>query len=256
MLREKLNKPEADYIIVDEIQDFTESEINEFIGAAKVAYLFFGDSAQSIYSQYGKATMNIEQISKLTGLTPLCLYNNYRLPRPIAKITQTYVGVDVNPYEDKVYKNSENRLPHIIKYQNIDEQISAIKTIIDKNANSLYSSIGILLPNNDFVVEICNKLQMQGVTVEFKYNDDETGEYVDTLDFSANIPKILTYHSAKGLQFDTVVLPMYSGANDEESRKALYVAMTRTMHKLYVLYSTPTLNPPLSEVPSMLYLKA
>lgn len=255
MWREKLNKPEADYIIVDEIQDFTESEINEFIGAAKVAYLFFGDSAQSIYSQYGKATMNIEQISKLTGLTPLCLYNNYRLPRPIAKITQTYVGVDVNPYEDKVYKNSENRLPHIIKYQNIDEQISAIKTIIDKNANSLYSSIGILLPNNDFVVEICNKLQMQGVTVEFKYNDDETGEYVDTLDFSANIPKILTYHSAKGLQFDTVVLPMYSGANDEESRKALYVAMTRTMHKLYVLYSTPTLNPPLSEVPSMLYLK-
>ena len=93
------------------------------------------------------------------------------------------------------------------------------------------------------------------VQVEFKYNDDESGNYVDTLDFSSSNPKILTYHSAKGLQFDTVILPMYAGANDEDSRKALYVAMTRAMHQLYIMYSTPTLNPPLSEVPSMLYMK-
>lgn len=256
MWKEKLNKPTADYIIVDEIQDFTELEIREFISAANVAYLFFGDSAQSIYSQYGKATISIEQISKLTGLTPLCLYNNYRLPRPIAKITQPYVGVNVNPYEDKVYQNKENKLPHIIKYQSLDEQIAAIKVLIDKNAEDLFSTIGILLPNNELVIEVCYKLQMMGVSVEFKYNDDETGKFVDSLDFSSTIPKILTYHSAKGLQFDTVVLPMYNGANDDESRKALYVAMTRAMHQLYILYSTPSLNPPLSEVPSKLYLKA
>ena len=65
----------------------------------------------------------------------------------------------------------------------------------------------------------------------------------------------MTYHSAKGLQFDVVILPMYEGANDNESRKALYVAMTRTMHHLYVLYSTPTIEIPLSDVPTKLYLK-
>ena len=64
----------------------------------------------------------------------------------------------------------------------------------------------------------------------------------------------MTYHSAKGLQFDLVILPMYVGANNDESKKALYVAMTRTMHSLYVLYSTPQLLPPLN-VPSHLYLK-
>lgn len=254
--KEKLKKPSADYIIVDEIQDFTEEEIKEFMNAANVAYLFFGDSAQSIYKQYGKNTISIEHISKLTGLTPLCLYNNYRLPRAIAKITQAYVGVDVNPYEDKVYQNKEKRLPHIIQYEDFDKQILAIEKIIEKNAETLFSqSVGILLPNNDLVIDTCVKLQNLGVQVEFKYNDDESGNYVDTLDFSSSNPKILTYHSAKGLQFDTVILPMYAGASDEESKKALYVAMTRAMHQLYIMYSTPTLTPPLSEVPSMLYVK-
>ncbi len=65
----------------------------------------------------------------------------------------------------------------------------------------------------------------------------------------------MTYHSAKGLQFDIVILPMYNGASDNESRKALYVAMTRTMHKLFVLYSTTNLAYPLSDVPTKLYLK-
>ena len=254
--KHKLDKPSADYIIVDEIQDFTEEEIKEFMSAAKVSYLFFGDSAQSIYKQFGKKTMSIEQISELTGLKPLCLYNNYRLPRSIAKITQPYVGVDVNPYEDKVYQNKEKRLPHFIQYEDFDKQILAIRDIIDANAETLFSqSIGILFPTNDLVLKTYTELDNLGVKVEFKYNDDETGEFVDNLDFTSSNPKILTYHSAKGLQFDTVILPMYVGATDDESRKSLYVAMTRAMHQLYIMYSTPTLNPPLNNVPSQLYLK-
>ena len=89
----------------------------------------------------------------------------------------------------------------------------------------------------------------------FKYNKgDNDFDYVDNLNFNTTLPKIMTYHSAKGLQFDMVILPMYNGANDDESKKALYVAMTRTMHSLYVLYSTPTLLPPLN-VPTHLYEK-
>ena len=91
------------------------------------------------------------------------------------------------------------------------------------------------------------------VDCEFKYNKgDNDFDYVDNLNFKTTLPKIMTYHSAKGLQFDMVILPMYNGANDDESRKALYVAMTRTMHTLYVLYSTQELLPPLN-VPSYLY---
>lgn len=255
--REKLKMPSADYIIVDEIQDFTREEVLEFMGAARKAYFFFGDSAQSIYKQYGKNTISIEEISALTGLTPMQLYNNYRLPRTIAKITQAYVGVNVNPYEDRIYQNKEKALPHFVHFDGFEEQISAIRTLIEKYTRNIFDnqSIGILLPSNELVIKICQKLQESDIPCEFKYTDDNPERFVDTLDFETFLPKLMTYHSAKGLQFDVVILPMYIGAFDDESRKALYVAMTRTMHNLYVMYSTPSISAPLSDVPTKCYLK-
>ena len=41
--------PTADYIIVDEIQDFTAEEIEEFVNATNKSFFFFGDTAQSLY---------------------------------------------------------------------------------------------------------------------------------------------------------------------------------------------------------------
>jgi hypothetical protein len=245
--------PSADYIIVDEIQDFEREEIQEFINSAKKHFLFFGDTAQSIYSHFGKKTLTIEQISEMTGLTVLHLYNNYRLPRPVAKITQGYVGVDVMPYADKVYRNKEKTLPYFVQLPDFVSQMNAIVEIIKKNPDS---SIGILLHSNSLVEQTCKQLHLAGISFEYKFQIDSVSErkVYGNLDFRTILPKVMTYHSAKGLQFDIVILPMYEGANSNDSRKSLYVAMTRTMHKLYVLYSTPELRSPLN-VPSHLYKK-
>ena len=63
----------------------------------------------------------------------------------------------------------------------------------------------------------------------------------------------MTYHSAKGLQFETVFLPYIENfSNKDSARKALYVAMTRTYRNLYVMYST-RLPAPLSQINSTLY---
>lgn len=250
----KMNMPKADYIIVDEIQDFTHEEIQEFIDAAKKCFIFFGDTAQSIYRQYGKQTMTIEQISKMTGLNILQLFNNYRLPRPVAKITQNYVGVDVPEYKEKVYQNKETELPRFVHTKTLEEEFSSIIQIIAQHPNK---SIGILYHSNEAVLLMNKQMIERGIQCEFKYNDtDGEKRNVSNLNFNTLVPKIMTYHSAKGLQFDIVILPQYNGAFDVESKKALYVAMTRTMHKLYVLYLTPELLSPLKEVPSHLYLKS
>lgn len=118
-------------------------------------------------------------------------------------------------------------------------------------------NIGILLPSNELALKVSEELRKKDVGCELKYSTDaaKDARYVDSLNFATFVPKIMTYYSAKGLQFDIVILPMYNGASDNESRKALYVAMTRTMHKLFVLYSTTNLAYPLSDVPTRLYLK-
>ncbi len=251
--KHKLGMMKADYIIVDEIQDFTKEEIQGFIEAARKHFLFFGDTAQSIYRQYGKQTLTIAEIAELTGLTVLLLYNNYRLPRPIAKITQNYVGVNVQPYKEKVYKSEVLDLPHIVHFESEEKQLGALMDLVKDNTGR---NIGILLPSNPDVIRVSKEFQDNNIECEFKFNNgDKDYDYVDNLNFYSVLPKIMTYHSAKGLQFDIVVLPFYNGARDDDSRKALYVAMTRTMKSLYIMYSTPSLLAPLNSVPSHLYLK-
>ena len=89
------------------------------------------------------------------------------------------------------------------------------------------------------------------------YNDKEDyHNNVDTLNFNSTNPKLMTYHSAKGLQFETVFLPFVESADSDDLRKSLYVAMTRTYRNLYVMYSNYSMPSPLSSVPSDLYISS
>ena len=133
------------------------------------------------------------------------------------------------------------------------EQINKIIEISNSNPEM---SIGVLLPSNQQVIEVCEKLKSQNFDYEFKFKTDAQDKRAQgELNFTNNLPKIMTYHSAKGLQFDIVILPLFEGANNDETKKALYVAMTRTMHHLYLMYNTPNLAPPLDKVPPRLYKK-
>lgn len=253
--------PKADYVIVDEIQDFTRSEIEEFMSAANKSYFFFGDTAQSIYGKIRPGTLTVEEISDLTGLRILHLYNNYRLPKPVAQITQTYVGVDVNPYEEAVYQSKERERPRFLMFESVAKQADAIVALVNKNK---WRNVGILLPSNSAVCEMYGYLQERHLVCESKYeskNSDGQGineqdvlqASNDSLNFRSENPKLMTYHSAKGLQFETVILPMFVEAKSQAARKALYVAMTRTYRNLYVMY-TGKLGAPLSNVPGHLYI--
>ena len=249
--------PRADYVIVDEIQDFTRSDIEEFMAAAKKSFFFFGDTAQSIYGGIRPGTLTVEEISDLTGLKILHLYNNYRLPKPVAQITQTYVGVDVNPYEEAVYQSKERERPRFLSFESVEKQADAIVGLINKNK---WRNVGILLPSNKAVYAMYGYLQGRRLVCECKYSAEEKNgnqavpsESNDSLNFHSESPKLMTYHSAKGLQFETVILPMFAEAKSKAARKALYVAMTRTYRNLYVMY-TGSLGAPLSSVPTHLYI--
>lgn len=248
----KLNKPHADYIIVDEIQDFDKDEINDLIGAADKEFFFFGDTAQSIYEGL-KVTVPVGAIPRLLPFNKnpktFSLYRNYRLPLPVARFVQ-YVGVSLDPFNDKIYKSPEKEMPRLLKYDTGQQQLEAIASIIKTNS---FTDVGILLPENDQVKSVSNKLRELGLNVERRFSDKEDWHNnVDSLNFTTTNPKVMTYHSAKGLQFETVFLPMISDCIVNSDRKALYVAMTRTCRNLYIMYSG-NMPSPLDTIPSSLY---
>lgn len=241
--------PMADYTIVDEIQDFTEEEIGEFIAATRKHFFFFGDTAQSIYKPF-KDTLPVEKIlyafpDRQSSTKTFELFRNYRLPIQVARIAQS-VGEDLPPFVASIYKSNETQKPFLLKYKNDLDQIVTIgKTIKNRGL----TDVGIFMPDNNAVEKLVNMFQKENIDIEYRYSKDGTS--YDTLSFDTDLPKVMTYHSAKGLQFETVFLPMIP-AIIGNNRSALYVAMTRTYHFLYLMYSgvTPDL---LAKAPSDCY---
>ena len=234
--KNRMEKLSSKYFIVDEIQDFTKEEILEFIESTKNNFFFFGDTAQSIYGGL-KETLPLDEISMLFPREKrpksFELYRNYRLPIPVARFVQ-YVGVGLDGFDEDTYKSTENERPRLIQYSSFNEQVNAISRIIKEQG---LKDVAILLPHNNMVDYFFNLLTNTDLNCELK------SQTRDTLDFNTSNPKITTYHSAKGLQFETVFLPDLhelegDTENEKESfQKSFYVAITRTYRYVYLMYS-------------------
>ena len=254
----KKTKPSVAYVIVDEVQDFTREEILEFVYAAKKQFVFFGDTAQSIYDPFKEGTVRVEDIGKEAmpiskEMKKETLYYNYRLPISVAKFVQ-HVGVGLPEFDEDKYKNPVDAIPYILCCDNIQEQLVTIKQIINRDN---LDDVAILLPTNDEVKLVRRYLEKLDVPHEVKYNVKRNGivvDWEDNLNFNTTNPKVTTYHSAKGLQFETVFVPCVSSfyASSITDCNALYVAMTRTYRDLYVMYSG-SMPEVLKNIPSELY---
>ncbi len=220
--------PSADYIIVDEAQDFSREQILLFKDKARVALWLYGDSAQQLYAWRTPPPIKMEEIITLTGFNDEKLVFNHRLPKKIARFAEK---IDDNSDLELVCKNEGTELPKILKYPSFDSQLDAIAQIIKTRA---FEDVGIFLPHNEEVERVSKYLTQKGLNVEAKYDKDH--RTINNLNFNTDNPKIVTYHSAKGLQFEAVFIPNCT-INESDKRSALFVAITRTYQSLFIMYS-------------------
>lgn len=239
--------PNADYIIVDEVQDFDKSEIEQFKASAKRAFFLWGDSKQSLYNGLnGKRTQPIMEIAQDAGVMAEQLYFNHRLPKKIARLSAEII--DDQELVGKCRREGAHK-PKIVQYATFEEQLDAAMEII---GNRDITDAGILLATNDLVGKAYDYLSANGFNVEAKYEDKQNRTNSKfNLNFSSDNPKLLTYHSAKGLQFEAVFMPECSPIVGRD-QTPLYVAMTRSYQYLYIMYTGafPTLFDP---IPNELY---
>ncbi|WP_430812845.1 MULTISPECIES: ATP-binding domain-containing protein [unclassified Carboxylicivirga] len=236
----RLGCPSADYLIVDEAQDFAECQVKEFTNSANRALILYGDSAQQIYTFRDPKPITMEDIAYITRLKDEQLVWNYRLPKKVARLAE---------YLSEVHDDLEGRCklegtekPKILRYNTLHEQFDAIIQIV-RNRN--YDDVGIFLQNNQEVENAKNYFQEKGFPVEAKFRNNMD------LDFSNDLPKLTTYHSSKGLQFEAVFMPDCKTEYDD-ARSSLYVATTRTYQSLFIMHSG-NLSSFFDEVPNNLY---
>lgn len=233
-------RPTADYIIVDEVQDFKQNEpdtwtgsydklfkratIEAFNESAHLGLIMFGDDAQMLYA-HGTDLIHIVSMLNIKGGFYQNLQMNYRLPKKIARVAERIMD-PAEFIEGRCTREGEN-VPIINKCNSREEEMSYI---LSKILDNDLENVGILVPENKDAEYVYTFLNHSGISTEAK-----TGK-IDTLDFSSTNPKIVTYHSSKGLQFENVFIPFC--VENKKNRKPLYVAMTRTLDRLYITYSS------------------
>lgn len=232
--------PKADYIIIDEVQDFDENEIKELKTAALKHLILFGDSAQQIYKDLPDKgnMMTMEGIQMLTRIPMENLVINHRLPKKIARIAEK-VTKSIDPLEERCKKEGVNKT-RLIKCSGLENELNYIMQVI-KAQN--YTDVGILFPTNEDVDRAYSYFKDKAWDVEKKSG---FGAGAMDLDFTTDNPKLMTYHSAKGLQFEAVFVPNCT-VSDEKHRNPLYVALTRSYRDLFILYSD-ILSPYISKI--------
>ncbi len=234
-------KGQFDYLIIDEAQDFSKEDILLFKDKAKKALLLYGDSAQQLYKFFtDKTAISMDDMAYITKFPTEQLVFNHRLPKKIARLAE-YINNENDDLENRCKKEGVEH-PKILKYDSLEAQLDTISEII-RNRN--FEDVGILLPNNAYVEKVSHYLNSKGFKIEAKVNESIE------LDFNSSNPKIMTYHSSKGLQFEAVFLPECT-VSEIDDRNSLYVAITRTYQSLYIMHSG-NLSSFFDAVPTNLY---
>lgn len=243
-------KGHFDYIILDEATDLKMLEIQVLKDHCKY-FVAFGDDDQQLFSFIDTRT-KVSQIADEVGIKKEDIDNliyNHRLPKKMARLV-VYFHPRIKPNTP----DSENfirrclvegtELPHIFQYSRENEQFDEIIKIV-KNKNGGLKSVGILFRDNESMKRAYRYFTENNLPTSMVIDSQTIGE-----DFDSAAPNLMTYHGAKGLQFETVFIPNCSDPGYDKA--PLYVALTRTYSSLYIMY---TGQKPyfISQIPSELY---
>lgn len=143
--KNRMGKPTADYIIIDEVQDFDKEELKELAKCANKHFILFGDSAQQLYKNIPNKgeLLTMEGIQMQTGIPMENLVINHRLPKKIARVAEK-ITLSSDLLEERCIKEGVNK-PRLIKCKSLHDQLDYI---IDVSKAQNYTDVGILFPHN------------------------------------------------------------------------------------------------------------
>ena len=245
-----------DYIFCDEVQDLPAEVLDQMEQRSQHVYVA-GDSNQSIYEN----RVTPSEIGNIINARPFVLTRIYRLTRSIMNaVSNLLPNMDIfGSRRDMTKKDVSIRIG---KGYDEDEEVKYVWEQSSNATSERYSS-AVLLPKHDDILDFANRLLRNNGKIEWILQEDDYDntdynslnnhfkdqglkiEYVGNRYGSFRNAErnrntiLMTYHSAKGMDFDNVFLPFLSNdlfiQNDKET--LFMVAMTRSKMNLYITYS-------------------
>jgi superfamily I DNA/RNA helicase len=104
---------------------------------------------------------------------------------------------------------------------------------------SMNERIGIIVCTNKLLHELAEGLKERGVEVEKAIEMDAQNVLHMPYDFGNDVPKIMTYHTAKSLMFDSIFMPRltensFVGTQSEARQRMLFTGIVRARKWVYL----------------------
>jgi len=240
-----------DDIIVDEAQDLTPVDLRVIQQLVKPdgSMMILADAAQTLYSRGFSWKQAGLQARGRTAI----LRKNFRNTRQVAEaaahlLMQNTLMRSANEYVDPEWTQRQGPAPIVMKATSMFGQIELVRDhILDLVSSQDFrlSDFAVLCPTNQLCEQCQQELEQSGLRTVLHKDSD--------FDLLEERIKVLTIHSAKGLEFPVVFLlgltmgelPSSKGLQHldreevelfiEQQRTLCYVGMTRAAEALYLL---------------------
>ncbi len=210
------------HLLIDEMQDYCPVQYEVLTKLFHCKITILGDASQSV-NPYSSSTLeSIRSIFPDADCVELC--KSYRSTIEIMnfakKLKRSSKLIPIERHGDE---------PTIERCFSADDQLCLLQKRILQFADSNYHTLGIICKTQSQAAELYEQLKDQFHKVSllsFSSTEFHDGVIVSTA------------HMAKGLEFDQVIVPFADASTyrTEMDQSMLYIACTRAMHKLELMY--------------------
>jgi len=220
--------PRLEFIMIDEGQDLDVSSYGILKRCSKHLTVF-ADARQQIFEGGAQVEEMLQQINA-TGQSA-SLLPAFRNSPDIAKLA-SYFG---NQFEGLNYLAKERQKPTLYYAKDWDNEIDHLADVLRERRLQNHKC-GIIVPTNLDLHSVAGKLKDRGIEVHKAVPPRKGGTAPD---FDSLVPVIASYHSAKGLTFDCVLLPKlvennFRNVSPDYRKRMLLVGITRATQWTYL----------------------
>lgn len=248
-----------DYVFVDEAQDLSPTSLALLaeICSSPEGLFLVADSKQSIYSR-SYSWASADPRLQFRGRTAT-LHRNYRSTQEIEQAAFAVLMPEDGETLEASSSVHSGPLPVLVRNASPASEVMWIIRFVRQMARHLqlgHSAAAVLVPTADIGRALATSLAAEGLPAVFSTGRD--------IDLKAETVKVLTLHSAKGLEFPIVVTggfhegtyPVEADFEDGDlfgermrhERRLLYVALTRAMRGLMLLVPPNCQHPALTNL--------
>ena len=216
----------VEHLLLDEAQDSTEAQFEFFELISPTNFMYVGDIKQSIYGFNGSYPEYLINLWYQNDVTVYQMRQNFRNLPDILNFAKKFLyrlGPDYD--DDSIPMRKTDGKPHVLEGTYTPSEAVASLILAADRLNTQWGDWFVLCRTNNDIALFQQLFEAKGIPTDtFKQSELTNAQIQDRL--KENTVKILTVHSAKGMEAPYILSYNIRAYNDDEARLC-YVSATR-----------------------------